>query len=114
MTRRHFTTALAGAWAAAPAFSFAGGSAILRHYAPGARLEGAVRMDGPKVTAEWTGPGSAVWNIEIRHPDKYQVAIGYACGEPGSRLELRSAAGSLTATTRATAGVFTDPLNNVE
>jgi hypothetical protein len=114
MTRRHFTTALAGAYAAGPAFSFAGDPAILREYAPGARLEGSVRMDGPKVMAEWTGPGFAVWNIETPHPGDYQVALGYACGEPGTRLELRSAVGSLTASTRATAGVFKDPLNNVE
>lgn len=114
MTRRQFNTALAGACAAAPAFSFAEGPAIFRQYAPQARLEGAVRMDGPKVMADWTGIGSAVWNIETPHPGDYEVALGYACGEPGSRLELRSAAGSLTAPTRATAGVFTDPLNNVD
>jgi hypothetical protein len=114
MTRRHFTAALAGAYAAAPAFSFADGPVSLREYAPGARLEGSVRMDGPKVAAEWTGPGSAVWNIEIARAGFYEVALGYACGEPGSRLELRCADGSLTARTRATVGAFTDPLNNVE
>lgn len=47
MTRRHFTTALTGACAAGPAFSFAGGPAILREYAPSARSP-TVRNISPK------------------------------------------------------------------
>jgi hypothetical protein len=114
MTRRQFTTGLAGACAAAPAFSFAEGPDVLRQYGSGALLEDSVRLDGPKVSADWTGPGSAVWNIDIPQPGEFEVALGYACGAPGSRLELRSAAGTLKASTRTTAGVFQDPLNNFE
>lgn len=114
MTRRQFNTAIAGAWADAPVFASPSGPAICRAYAPAARLDGSVIIDGPKVTAQWTGSGSAQWDVQIEHPGDYQIALAYGCGEAGSRLELRSESGSLIALTRRTVGVFQDPLNNVE
>jgi Alpha-L-fucosidase len=114
MTRRQFTTTAAGVCAATPAFSVEKGPGILREYARDARLQGSVALDGSKTSVSWTGPGSAEWSVEAPKAGEYEVALGYACGEPGSQVELKSGESSVTTVTRPTAGVFQDPRLNFE
>ena len=61
---------------------------IIRAYLTHAHLEGAVRPDQPNVNTRWTGPGSAAWKIDVPLGDEYEVALCYACAEPGAHLVL--------------------------
>jgi hypothetical protein len=105
---------MAGACAAVPAFAATSGPIVYRAYASAARPDESVKLDGPKTTLQWSAAGAARWDVEIARTGDYQVALGYTCGDPGSRVELKSGDSSITALTRRTAGVFQDPLLNIE
>jgi hypothetical protein len=105
LTRRQFATSIAGGLAAAPAFS-SQDPVVLREFATSAQLEGSVAISGAKQYVVWKGPGSAVWNVEIERPGDYYVAVGYACGKPGSRLTLSSGDARITTVTRPIKGFF--------
>lgn len=120
MNRRQFLQAAALA-APVAAIGAPPAAEIIRLYGPTARFEGSAAMDRPKISTQWTGVGSATWTVDVPQADDYEIALCYACGAPGSKLEAACGNSRAPAVTEVTHGFFTDPpgstnpnLNNYE
>jgi len=114
VNRRTFAKVAVGGFLAGPRASSEVPPRIIRAYATHAQLEGSVTFDGPKVNARWSGPGSATWMIDVPRAEEYEVALCFACPEPGSRLVLSSGNNRIETTTHSTSGFYADPANNFE